>query len=91
MTVREMEGWSTRTQEMASRLGSSWVFGLPYQALSAPTANRQDPCPRAPYIREGRRPQVSRKRMAGKVRTTLRMYWIDAVSSGSSIPADCIR
>ena len=43
--------------------------------------------PKEPRRRDGRRPHLSRKRMAGRVRATLRMYWMDAVSRGSPMPA----
>lgn len=41
--------------------------------------------PKAPSTSGGRRPQRSRKMMAGRVSRTLMTYWIEAVSSGEAI------
>ena len=41
--------------------------------------------PKEPRIREGRRPHLSRKMMAGSVKTTLITYWIEAVAKGEAI------
>ncbi len=41
--------------------------------------------PKDPRIREGRRPHLSRKKMAGSVNTTLITYWIEAVAKGEAI------
>lgn len=46
--------------------------------------------PKEPRIREGRRPHLSRKTMAGRVNTTLITYWMDAVASGEAICAPSI-
>ena len=41
--------------------------------------------PKEPRMRDGRRPHLSRKRMAGRVRTTLITYWMEAVARGEAI------
>lgn len=47
--------------------------------------NSQVIMPKEPRIRDGRRPHLSRNKMAGSVRTTLITYWIDAVARGDAI------
>jgi hypothetical protein len=50
------------------------VLGWPYIACRAPEIKRKTIMKKAPMIIVGRRPQLSRKRIAGRVKTTLMIY-----------------
>ena len=49
--------------------------------------SRKDIMPKEPRSMEGRRPHLSRKRIAGSVKATLIIYWMEDVRSSLPIPA----
>lgn len=53
--------------------------------INLPEMNKKTIMKNAPKIKAGRRPILSRYRIAGRVRRTLMTYWIDAVVSGEAI------
>jgi hypothetical protein len=73
------------THEISLSLVSG--LGWPYEAWSAPVVNRKTLIRNDPTRSAGRRPNLSRYTIAGRVMATLMMYWIDAVRSSSAIPA----
>lgn len=52
--------------------------------------NSQDIMRKEPIRSAGRRPNLSRYRMAGSVIATLMMYWMEEVRSGLAMLAPCI-
>lgn len=55
-----------------------------------PTNRRKVIIRKEPISIEGRRPKRSMKRIAGRVRRTLRMYWMEAVRRGEAMLAPCM-
>lgn len=54
----------------------------------SPETKSQVIMPNDPSSIEGRRPHLSRYRIAGSVKATLITYWIDAVARGEAIWAE---
>jgi hypothetical protein len=62
------------TQEMALSVGSVCGLGMPYPAWRPPEMYRKIACKAKPIRMAGRRPNLSRYMMAGRVNAVFRMY-----------------
>lgn len=86
MTALPCDGLFTSSQVIADPGGAGW----PYAPCIAPLTYRQAIITNEPASSVGRRPHLSRNRIAGRVMTVLITYWIDAGNKGFVMPADCI-